>query len=549
MLVIDGWRIDIESNRIARAGVEQRLEPRSMELLVYLAQRPGQVVSRAEIEDQVWQGRVVSYEALSGSIAKIRKAFGDTGRRHRIIETIPKSGYRLIASALASDPAPDLMPEVADSAPAVNKNPKRIPAVAMLLAIVVGIAWWQPWIEPDTPSIAVLPFTNMSGDPEQAYFADGLTDDLITDLSKISGLFVIARNSTFVFKNKPVSIRQVADELGVSHVLEGSVQRSGNQVRINAQLIDTDSEGHLWAQRYDGKLDDVFDMRDKIVRQITRELSVELVDQELASLKRVETNSPEAYDLLLRGQDYYRIYTPDSLVKAIPYLENAIELDPDFARAHAQLAAVYWGICNNAWAESAGMSYQRCNTKTSRHLAAAMQNPTPLAHRIAARQHEYHQRWEEALVEARRAIDLDPSDPNGYEAMSALQVNLGRAEEGLENIEKAIRLDPLSDYLWRLGYAQFHLERYADAAATMNRATRRNPDYDWNFLLLAAAYGHLGRDEKAREAITKFNKIRLERGGGKPPFTLADLQYWSIKDEAGLRRLRNGMRKAGVPAK
>jgi adenylate cyclase len=561
-LFIDGWHVDVESNRITCDGVEAKLEPRSMELLVYLVRRPGQVVSRAEIEDQVWHGRVVSYEALSGTIAKIRKAFRDTNKEHRIIETIPKSGYRLIAPIVHSISQPALSSEAVNSTSVPANNTKAIVAATALIAMAIALTWWQPWIEreqplsidrmafqlPDKPSIAVLPFTNMSDDPEQGYFADGMTEDLITDLSKISGLFVIARNSTFAYKNTSVKIHQVAEELGVRYVMEGSVQRVDNQVRINAQLIDAASGGHIWAERYDGNLDDVFSMRDGITRKIMTALSVKLVDQQLESQDRIETNSPEAYDSMLRGWAHYQLFTPDDMIKAIPYLENAIGLDPAFARAHAVLAAVYWGICNNAWAESVRMSYEDCNRKTSQHLAEAMKNPTPLAHRILARQHEYGERWDEAVIEAEKAIALDPNDANGYQAMSALLVNLGRAAEGLEHIKKAIRLDPKADYLWRLGYAQFHMERYDEAAITLHRATKRNPYNDWNYLLLAAAYGHLGRDNEAKQALTTFNSMRYEKGGRKRPFTLVGLKHWSIKNEAGLTRLREGMRKAGVPA-
>lgn len=559
-LLIDGWQVDAQTNRIARDGVEQKLEPRSMELLVYLAKRPGQVVSRVEFEEQIWQGRVVGYEALSGSIAKIRKAFGDTDKEHRIIETIPKSGYRLIAPVSPPDTLPNSTGEMAEPKVRATKLNLTLGTAALCL-LALCLAWWQPWGErvetvsldrmqqgiPDKPSIAVLPFTNMSGDPEQEYFADGLTDDLITDLSKIPELFVISRNSTFIYKGQAVNIHEVAEALGVRYVMEGSVQKVVNEVRINAQLIDATTGGHAWADRYDGSLDDVFSMRDQINREIVSALSVTLVERAQEARSRSETKNSAAYDALLRGLDHYRLFTPEDLVKAIPFLEKALELDPNFARAHGVMAAVYWGICNNGWEESAGMTYADCDRKTTQHLAEAMKNPTPLAHRIAARRHEYSQHFEQALVDAKKAIQLNPNDPNGYQAMSALQVNLGKPEEGLEHIKKAIRLDPQSDYLWRLGYAQFHLESYDKAADTMQRATIRNPDFDWNYLLLAAAYGHLGREQDARHALVTFNDIRVGKLGKKRTFTLADLQYWSIKNEAGLKRLREGMRKAGVP--
>jgi len=442
------------------------------------------------------------------------------------------------------------------------KNGLRMVVVALVVMLIAaGIGYWSnysfPQEEPaskenmafplpDKPSIAVLPFTNMSGVPEQEYFADGITENLITDLSKISGLFVIARNSSFSYKGKQVKVRQVAEDLGVRYVMEGSVQRAGEQVRINAQLIDATTGGHIWAERYDGSLDDVFSMQDKITQNIVTTLSVTLIDQEQAYQIKVETNSNEAHDAFLRGWAHYRLRTPDDFAKAIPYLENAIELDPDFGRAHATLASIYLGIYIFGWAEGTGVSYDDAFKKINRHLDEAMKNPTPLAHRTASRQHEYFGRFDEAMAEAQRAIALDPNDPNGYEAMSTLLVNLGEAAEGLKHIKKAMRLDPQSDYLYRLGSAQFHLERYDEAAETFLRATKSNPRYEWNYLLLAATYGHLGREQEAKPAIATFNKLYHDPTDKQRPFTLANLNEITL-NEATQKRLREGLRKVGIP--
>ena len=444
-----------------------------------------------------------------------------------------------------------------------SSNLRQMIVVAgVVVLIAAGIGYWSknPLLQeepaliermahpiPDRPSIAVLPFTNISDLAEQEFFADGMTDDLITDLSKVSGLFVIARNSVFTYKDKAVKVRQVAEELGVRYVMEGSVQRSGNQIRINAQLIDATTGGHVWAERYDGTLDDVFVMRDEISRQIVTALSVTLVGQENSSRGRVETNSSEAYDAFLRGWAHYRLATPDDSVKAISYLKNAIELDPNFGRAHAALAATYWRIYDNNWAISTGVSYSDALELTDRHLEEALKNPTPLAHRTAAKQYFYFRRWDEAMIQAQRAIAMDPNDPSGYEAMGTLLVNLGRAAEGLDFIKKAMRLDPQSDYLYRLGEAQFHLDRYDEAAVTLLRATKLNPDDEWNYFLLAATYGYLGREQEAKSAIARFNKTYHDPTDKQRQFTLSDLDTWIFKEPANRDRLKEGLRKAGVP--
>jgi len=451
-------------------------------------------------------------------------------------------------------------PQEGSQPEASPKTPKLVVGIIVIALVIVGgtVYWFKTQVPreepasvksmayplPDKPSIVVLPFTNMSDDPKQEYFADGMTEDLITDLSKISGLFVIARNSSFSYKGHQVKVRQVAEELGVRYVMEGSVRRAGNQVRINAQLIDSTTGGHVWAERYDSSLKDVFALQDKVSRSIVTALAVNLTAGERDRQAREETDSPEAYDAFLRGWARYLLHTPDDYAKAIPYLENAIKLDPNYGRAHATLAAVYWEGLDSLWAKSFGVSNNEAYNKAKHHLEEALIHPTPLAYRMAAKVHDHGGRWDEAMVEAKRAIALDTNNPNGYVAMGRLLVKVGQPAEGLEFIETAMRLDPRSDYLYRQGDAQFHLERYEEAAATLLRATKRNPGDEWNFFLLAAAYGQLGREQEARSAIETFNNMRLE--ALQRPYTLADIDYWTFKQSAERERLRNGLRKAGL---
>ncbi|MDH3838999.1 MAG: adenylate/guanylate cyclase domain-containing protein, partial [Desulfobacteraceae bacterium] len=292
---------------------------------------------------------------------------------------------------------------------------KHIPiivGVVMVLVLAVAVGLWQfylrrPTMEPasvekmayelpDKPSIAVLPFDNRSGDPEQEYFADGMTDDLITALSKISGIFVISRNSVFTFKNKPIKIQQVAKELNVHYVLEGSVRRAGDTIRVNAQLIDANTDHHLWAAKYDGRIEDVFSLQDNITQRIVSALSVKLTNQEQALISSTDTDNIEAYDLFLKARSLRNQFTPESFVEASRLLKKATELDPNYSQAYAELAYIYWDARQRtpflkaldiSWYSGQNLAIGYLDS--GRNLAIgflelAMQNPTHLAHQIAA---------------------------------------------------------------------------------------------------------------------------------------------------------------------
>ena len=401
---------------------------------------------------------------------------------------------------------------------------------------------------PDKPSIAVLPFANMSGDPKQEYFADGITDDLITDLSKIKGLFVIARNSMFTYKGKPVMVKQVAEELGVLYVLEGSVRRAGKQVRINAQLIDATTGGHLWAERYDGKMDDVFALQDRITRKIVGALAVKLTAGEEKQVARKETDSAEAYDAFLKGLVHYWRDTREDFVQAVPYLEKAVELDPNYSRAYAALAAVYWRSARRKWHSSLGLVYYEAWEKGKQYLQEAMKDPTPLAHLVASDLYRREGRFQESITEATRAIVLDANDPVGYVAMARALIMAGSPAEGADSMKKAGRLDPHSPptYLKTLGLAQFGMERFKEAAASLEQATKLNPDDEWGFLFLAAAYGQLGREQEAKSAVETFNGLRAKSGWDNP-YTLQQVAVFAFKEQTDIERLREGLRQAGVP--
>jgi len=440
-----------------------------------------------------------------------------------------------------------------------------IAAIIILIVVAGGLAGWNLYLHqsqpvevaeldkmafplPEKPSIAVLPFTNMSGNPEQEYFSDGITEDLITDLSKINDLFIIARNSTFTYKHKSVKISQVAEELGVRYVLEGSVRRAGDQVRINAQLIDSITGGHLWAERYDGTMENIFALQDNITRKIVTALKVTLTRGEKNHAAIPETSDPAAYDAFLKGLAHYRRKTPEDFMKAVPYLDEAVARDPNYSRAFAALAAVYWEGARSFWGNYLDMSKVEAEMMANIYLAEAMQNPTPLAHWIASDIHRSFGRHQKAITEATHAIALDANDPIGYYAMSSALIWAGNPVDGAEFIKKAMRLDPHypPDYLYFLGKAQFFMGRYDDALATLEEVKRRYPTLDWTFFYLAATYGHLGREQEAKSAIKIFNE-RMTKAGSSLILSLQWLDFWPFKEWKDVERLRDGLRVAGIP--
>jgi tetratricopeptide (TPR) repeat protein len=345
-----------------------------------------------------------------------------------------------------------------------------------------------------------------------------------------------------------VKVKQVAEELGVRYVLEGSVRRAGDQLRINAQLIDATTGGHLWAERYDGQMDNVFALQDKITRKIVSALAVQLTAADEKQVAGKETDSAEAYDAFLKGWAHYWRVTPDDYVQAVSYFEKAVELDPNYSRAYAALAAIYWRAAKRGWMLSLGLSYWEAVEKARQYLQEAMKDPTVLAHFVASDMHRDEAQHQEAITDATRAIVLDANDPLAYLAMARALIFAGSPAEAADSIKKAMRLDPHypPEYLYILGWAQFGMERFEEAAASLEQATQRNPDNEWPFIHLAATYGQLGREQEAKSALATFNGLRAKAGWSRP-YTLQRLRGWDFKEQRDRERVREGLRKAGMP--
>ena len=394
---------------------------------------------------------------------------------------------------------------------------------------------------PDKPSIAVLPFLNMSGDQEQEYFVDGMTEDLITDLSKVSGLFVIARNSSFTYKGKAVDVKRIGRELGVRHVLEGSVRKAGNRVRITAQLIDAGSGGHLWAERFDRDLTDIFSMEDEVVEKIVRALAVTLTQGEERRLRRRGTGNVEAYELWLRGRELLTRSTRDSVEQARAMYRRAIEIDMNFPAPHAGLALAAISDYVSDWALDPAQALDEAERWARR--AVELNDQEPVSHMALGNVLLWRRDHEGALSEFRHMIVLDPNFAQGQAATGLALMYAGRAAEALESIATAMRLDPHYSpiVLHFLAQANYSLGEYETAAQLLVRRIARTPGTDSSRMLLASCYGHLGRGEDARATWAELLQVN-------PEFSLTQragvLPY---KDPGDFQRIAEGLAKAGLP--
>jgi adenylate cyclase len=482
------------------------------------------------------------YDQVSG---KLTAAFDDLG--NQTVKNMPRPirAYRLRSADSSHLAAP----------PQQVRRPRRMIAiVAVTLAFAALAAGSSAWLLrspatppqagtpplPERPSIAVLAFTNMSDDPRQDYLSDGIAEDLITDLSKISSVFVIARNSSFTYKGKPVNIAQVGRELGVRYVIEGSVRRAGDRMRITAQLIDAVSGHHLWAERYDRDFKEIFELQDEVRQKIVAALAVKLTPVEQQRLARKPTNNPLAYDLWAQGMRYQSHFTREDMPEARRFFERAIELDPNFARAYGQIANTYTIEVELGWVPPSAGSLARALESAQR--AATLDDELPEVQWVLSRTYIWLRQYDRALAAIERAVKLDPNFADGRAFYGQVLTYGGRAEEALANIEQAMRTNPHYPfwYLTMLGHAQFMTKHYEAAVAAYKMAMDRNPTWAQSRVYLAATYGMLGQIDDAQWQVAELRTLGYN-------LRLSEMPYLSFyKDEAYRNLMIEGLRKAGI---
>lgn len=420
---------------------------------------------------------------------------------------------------------------------------------AALFTVVGAIAWFAPrFLQtgaektaalplPDKPSIAVLPFDNLGGDPQQAYFSDGITNDIITDLSKFSSLFVIASNSVFAYKGKPVKIQDVSRELGVRYVLEGSVQKVGDKVRVNAQLVDATTSRHLWADRYDRDLRDLFVLQDEIVQTIVGTLAVKVNAAERERIMRKATDNLEAYDYVLRGQDYLSRTTLLANMEARKMFQRAIELDPRYASAYVGLGWTYRKAVGHGWTEFLDRALEQAHDLAQKALGL---EESAAAYGLLGFTYLLQQQYDLASRSLERAVELNPNDWDSVAILATVRLYTGRYDEAITAFETALRFNPAIDVdrVYELGLAYYLASRYGDSIRTLEQAVGRNPDHPFLYIALAAAYAKADRPEDAARAAASVRRLH-------PFFEVASFGT-RFRNPQDRDRVAEGLRKAGL---
>jgi adenylate cyclase len=523
MFRFQGYTLDVSRGSLACGEREVELRPKSFEVLRYLVGNAGRLVTKEEIIKTVWPNVVVSDESLARCVFEVRQAIGDSDQT--IIKTIARRGYRFAApvSEIGIDSAPT--PPISGASD--------------------SDAGGQPERPLDRPSVAVLPFANLSGDPQQDYFSDGITEDIITELSRFSELLVIARNSTFQYKGKAVDIRRVGRELGAHYVLEGSVRRSGDRIRITAQLIDAMTGAHRWAERYDRELHDVFTVQDEAARAIVAILAAHVNRAEIDRALLKPPAAWVAYEYYLRGAEAFFLHmnrrTKASLYDARRLLEQSLTIDPDYARAAAMLSRsyvyVYVEPFDGDYLSPAALDRAVELAETAVHLDPGL----PEARAQLGDVLLFKRQHDAAIVEWERALALNPNLID-FRYARAL-VNAGEPARAIEVLEANVRLDPFQPIpaFGLMGSANYSLKRYGEAVRLFRECASRLPNLQWPHLWLASAYAQTGQLEEARVEAAEVLRIN-------PGFTIESYKRLILfKDPKEVEHRLDGLRKAGLP--
>jgi TolB-like protein/DNA-binding winged helix-turn-helix (wHTH) protein/Flp pilus assembly protein TadD len=530
------FEVDLRAGELRKHGLAIRIQKQPFQVLAMLIERPGEVVTREELQKKLWPADTfVDFDhGLNKTINKIREALGDSAVSPRFVETVARRGYRFLAEVKVANAAPSGSPEQATPPPPAADvrdqeklagrlaTPKyHLPSIAwkipvlVLLLLIASLATWKrhSWNRPSPAihSLAVLPLESLSGDASQDYFADGMTDELITDLGQISALRVISRTSVMAYKHARKPLPQIARELNVDAMVEGTVLRSGDQVRITAQLIEATTDKHLWSQSYQGELRDTLALQNKVARAIADQVRINLTPQEQAALKNVKVVDPEAYECYLKGRYFWNKRTAEGLKKAIEYFNQAIKKDPKYGQAYTGLADSYALLGNSDFAVLTPQeAYPKAKAAASKALEldnSLGEAHTSLAFCLAL----FEWNWEAAEKEYQQAIALNPSYATAHQ-WYALQLSLlGRHGEAISEMNKAEGLDPLSLIISAdMADVLFAAHHYEESVQESRKAIEMDPNFAISHFELGQA---LAQEKMYHEAIAELQKANELSGG------------------------------------
>jgi TolB-like protein/DNA-binding winged helix-turn-helix (wHTH) protein len=514
----DDVRIDVQNFRLVKAGKPVPVEPKALQVLLFLVDNRGRLVEKRELLDAVWNDAFVTENVLTRAVAQLRKTLADNAKEARYIETVPTRGYRFIADVEAEPPdatAVELTPEIVAKAPNAKQWPMvLVLGLALFAAVGVGAFWIkgrENRVSGNSPirSLAVLPLENLTGDASQNYLADGMTDELITGLGQISALRVISATTAMQYRNTRKSLPQIAKELSVDAVVEGSVVRSGDRIRIAAHLFQAPDDRQLWAESYEGDLGDVLGLQNQVASAVAHQIRIEITPNERTQLAGTRQVNPRAYEAFLRADSFEEQNTPESWRQALSSYQQAAQLDPNFARAYVGIARCHnylngWGVVPAGEAIAAADAANAKALKLDPELAEAYDER-------AWTLMFFHWDFPGAERDFRRALELDPGSSDTHDGLADYLVAMGRFEEGFREVKRAQDLDPLSlvvntDYCRLLRYAH----RYDDALTRCNATLELDPNYTYALKLAANLYARKG-------AYAEAHKIAARLGGCDAP--------------------------------
>jgi TolB-like protein len=486
LLAFGDHRLDLKRRELRCGGVLVELEPKVFDLLAFLVQHRDRVVSKEDLIAAVWDGRIVSESAVTTRLNAARRAIGDDGKAQRLIRTFTRKGIRFMGDVAE---IPDLLPRAV-----LEPGEAGPPAGRASIA--------------DKPSIAVLPFQNLSGDPAQDYFVDGMVEEIITALSRIRWLFVLARNSSFAYKGKAVDVKQVGRDLGVGYVLEGSVRKAGGRVRITGQLIDAGTAAHLWADRFEGQLEDVFELQDKVASSVAGVIEPELQAAETARSASRPTADLTAYDLYLRAYEMF-LSSARRIPEALALLEQAIVRDPRYRPALALAALSCFALLRDSRSESPSLDRAKGIDFARRALEGSADDPGVLVNAATALAY-FGEDIGAMMALVDRALAINPNFARGWHIAGLLRVWAGEPDDALRYLAAALRLSPrarIGTSANLIGLAHLFARRFVEGEPHLLLAIQDDPSFPSPYRILAACYAHLGRLDDARDVIRRLRAI------------------------------------------